>query len=106
MRTATEALAFDRYKNDIRFRQMAQAMVYNAMYEHGPVDPEKAERDAHDIALTACVNMLELVYQEDAELGRLRMERDRYRKAVETYVVSTPLPMFLRQPEPLAEQPV
>lgn len=81
-----------RYERDIRFRNMAQAVVARTMQQHGPVDPEEADREAHDIALSATATLLEMIYREDAELMSLRVERDAYKKFAEESVGLRPMP--------------
>jgi hypothetical protein len=64
--------AVDSYQNDARFRALAQSAVARAMHEHGIIDPDYADREAHDIALKATVNVLQAIYEDDAELRALR----------------------------------
>ena len=87
-----KSLAIDRYRNDARFRALAMSTVSRAMHDHGRVDPYKADRDACDIATTACVVLLETIFQEDAELNAMRRERDEYKKIAERALALSPIP--------------
>lgn len=72
--------AIDSYEKDARFRATARSAVARAMQDHGPIDPERADQGAYDIALQATVFLLQHIYENDAELVALRYERDRYKE--------------------------
>lgn len=93
------------YREDPRFRAMAQSTVSLVMGEHGPVDPGRADREAHDIALTVAITMLARVYWEDAEIADLRRERDMYKQAAEKFINVSPLPAFLAPISPGSVRP-
>lgn len=95
---ATALMALDRYRNETRFRAYVQSIVARVMKDHGPVDPEKADRDAHDIALTVGAMMVETMFQEDGELANLRLERDALRELLEKQVGLSLAPPMLLQP--------
>jgi hypothetical protein len=82
--------AMDQFQRDRRFQMIAQSCAAFALEAHGPVDPERADQEAHDIALAATVMLLQRVYTEDAELLTLRLERDHYKELVEEVLVLIP----------------
>jgi hypothetical protein len=84
------------YRADPRFRVMAQSTVSLVMGDHGPVDPEQANREASEIALTVAVTMLARIYWRDAEIGRLKAERDAYKRAAETSLLISPTPFLVQ----------
>ncbi len=96
--TASQVMerAFASYQKDRRFRAIAQSVAMDVMADHGPVDPDDADRDAHDIALTVAVRMLQRIFEEDAELMAMRMERDRYREIAENALLVSPPSIILR----------
>lgn len=61
-----------KYDNDARFRAMALMSVARAMDNHGPIDPERVEAAAHNIALEACVLALSQAFDNDMELTEAR----------------------------------
>lgn len=92
METAT-AQAIKSFENDARFRAIAYSVVARAMADHGPVDPERADADAHDIALKVAVLIQQQILDGDAELVATRAERDAYKKlALEINTLSVRLP--------------
>ena len=82
MENITVKRAMDAYQNEARFRAMAQSCVALAMKECGPVDPERAEADAYDIAVLATMTLLQRIYDEDAELRNLRAHNAHLEKLV------------------------
>jgi hypothetical protein len=105
LRTATEQMEADwkrareSYDKDSRFRMLAMSCVSRVMSDHGPVDPERADREAHDIALAATALLLQRIYEDDAELRATREERDRYKQLAEkAFLVSPITPIFLKDP--------
>lgn len=107
--TATEAgeaisrRAIERYRNDARFRAVANYIVHRAMKEHGRIDPEYADEAAFRIAERATVLLLETIFENDAELKAQRELADHYKKMAEGALMITPLPgpfLAKHQPEP------
>ena len=90
--------AIDSYQNEARFRALAQSIVARVTSEHGPVDPERADAEAHEIAVKVAVLMLQQIYDEDAELNALRVERDAYKNAALKYAEMAPLRPFVADP--------
>lgn len=82
--------AVDSYRHDARFHALAQAHVSRAMTEHGPIDPEEADRAAYDIALQAAALLLQSIYEDDAELRALREENARLKEIAYVGLVSRP----------------
>lgn len=72
--------ALDSYKRDKRFYMLAQSCVAEALHRHGQIDLNHAAQAAYDIALEAVTVLLQQVYENDAELNRLRTERDHFQK--------------------------
>lgn len=91
-----EKVAAELYRDDLRIRMLINSSVGMARDIEGPIDPEKAERDAADLALRACSLLAARILQEDAELRLARSERDRYRKLAEDTLAMTPRPMFVQ----------
>lgn len=83
------------YRKDARVRVLIDSSVSMARHIEGPVDPEKAERDAHYLAQRACALLAARIFHEDAELAAMREERDRYRKLAVDTLATTPKPMFM-----------
>lgn len=93
---ASRKRAIHAYRNDVRFRAMAMSVVAEALHNHGPVDPEYADRDVSRIATDVAAIVLQRIYEEDAELGRLKAERDQYRSLLVGSIglVNQPLSIF------------
>lgn len=91
----TEIAARRRYQSDLRFRGVAQSIVARVMQAHGPVDPERADLEASNIALDVCVMLLETVFREDAELGAMRAERDHFKVLAEQALRRSPMPPIM-----------
>jgi hypothetical protein len=81
---------FDRIAKDARMRALAQSCVALAMQEYGPVDPERADRDAHDIASLAAHLLVSRIYTEDSELRGLKEENERLRQMAFETARTTP----------------
>jgi hypothetical protein len=94
MQTATE-ISRQLWERDARFHALALSAVAKALRKHGPIDPERAEREAHDIAIDAVVNVLASVYTDDAEISALRMERDAYKEQALKFATLGPLPPII-----------
>ena len=90
--------AVESYRKDARFHAIALSCVAAALRDHGRVDPERADRAAHDIALAAVVLLLQRVYTEDAELAAMRIERDYYKKLAMEGLLSRPIGMSFPAP--------
>lgn len=91
---ALKERAIDAYRKDRRFHATAQSIVAHVMREHGRVDPERADREASDIALDACALLLKTIYENDEEISRLVQERDIYKGFAEQSAGITPMPMI------------
>lgn len=83
------------YRQDPRFRAMAESTAHLVVNEYGPLDMDEPARSAHRIALTAALTMLARVYWRDAEIAALKHERDRYKTAAERLVSIAPTPLFV-----------
>lgn len=84
-RTAIEA-----YSKEARFRYTVQAVVGAVMQDFGPVDPKRADADAHDIAVSVGALLYQRIYDEDSELNALKIERDHYKRLAEIVLTLTP----------------
>lgn len=82
--------AIAQYRTDQRFRAITDSVVYRALQDHGPINPERATRAVHDIATTIAALLLQQIYEGDAELGAMRAERDRYRELAERALAAAP----------------
>lgn len=83
MRTFTAAelrKAMELHEKDARARVLAMSCVAYAMQEYGPIDPERAERAAHDIASLAANLLCSRFYLEDVELRELKEENERLKE--------------------------
>ena len=82
------------FHSDARFRMLAQMAVARTMDANAAfLDSAEIEpRDVHEIAMSVAARLLQSVYEDDAEINRLRAERDHYRAMVEKLSVLTPLP--------------
>lgn len=87
--------AAEMYELDPRFRALTQSCVAMARGEQGPVDHERPEQDAYEIAVRACMLLLARVYTEDAELVAIRAERDHYRRLAEKSLMLRPMPQII-----------
>lgn len=90
--------AIRRFRNEARFKAVCHSVVARAMQHHGRIDPQRADLDASDVALTAVALLYETFLQDDQELRALREERDHYRRAYEACVPLSSSPQFLRLP--------
>jgi hypothetical protein len=89
------------YERDVRVRALVQSCAAFAQQEFGRVDPEKADRDANEIATRACMLLAGRIYTEDAEIVALRYERDQYRKLAEDTLLGLPrIPLIPDPPRP------
>lgn len=79
-----------------RSRMMAMSCVADALAAYGEIDPDDARQAAHDIATHATVTLLQRIYEGDAEIATLRIERDHYRKLVEKALLTAPARLFVR----------
>jgi hypothetical protein len=78
--TASELKAMDLHRKDARARSLAMSCVAYAMQEYGPINPEKANSAAHDIAALATNLLVSRLYLEDVELRELKEENERLRE--------------------------
>ncbi len=83
------------WERDNRFRMIVQSSVVAAMSKHGPVDPDRADREAHAIALEAGILIATQILEGDAELKVARMERDHYKALAERALRLSPSPMMI-----------
>jgi hypothetical protein len=68
------------YRNEHRFNQVVQTVVFRQMHEYGPIDPHEAPRAASEIATAACAFLLQRVYEDDAELKEWKRIAERMQK--------------------------
>jgi hypothetical protein len=79
------------FEKDARARALAMSCVAYAMKEYGPIDPERADHAAHDIASFAVNLLISRVYLEDTELREQKELADRYKElALKTAASSYP----------------
>lgn len=93
--TATEQLTKSRdlYLRDYRMHTIAQSAVASAM-EHHRTEMQYGEitmRQVHEVALNAVIQALAMTYENDAEIKRLRQERDHYEKTALRQLELTPI---------------
>jgi hypothetical protein len=91
----TAMRASERYRRDHRFHAIAQSVVTSVLREHGPVDPERADRDAYDIAIKVAAMVLETVFRDDAELNAQRAIADQYKKLALESLGFRPMPPLI-----------
>lgn len=85
--------ATELYRKDVRIRAMIDSAVHAARGEFGRyIDPERADKEALDLALRACAILASRIYTEDAEINSLRWERDRYKQLAEQSLRLAPSP--------------
>lgn len=84
------------YRDDRRFRAMAQSCVAASMVDHGEINITHPERDAYEIALSSAVLMAARIYWQNSEIMALRAEVQSYKDALEKYISLSPP----RLPEP------
>jgi hypothetical protein len=78
-------------EKDARARALAMSCVSYAMREYGPIDPERAEQGAHDIASFATSLLVSRLYLDDTELREQKELADRYKElALKTAASSYP----------------
>lgn len=93
--------ATELYRKDARIRMLVDSAVHAARGELGRhIDPERADKEALDMALRACAILASRIYTEDAEINVLRHERDQYHKLAEESIILRPHQPFviLKQP--------
>lgn len=88
------------FRSDPRFRALVDSTVAEAFNEHGRIDPDRPERDAHSIATWASALLLARIYEQDAELKAMRAERDGFRTLAENAFNSLPRPLTWTPPKP------
>jgi hypothetical protein len=89
--------AIDSYNRDARFRALVNSAISRARAEHCAIDPECVEAEVFRIAQMTAMFLLQSVYEDDAELGRLRFERDTFKAAALRFAQTTP-PTLIFQP--------
>lgn len=85
-----------RMHQDPCWRAVIMSCVACAMNDRGPVDPERADRDAHDIAIEAVTRALAMLIEGDSALKTLQAERDHYRDMAIHMAHLAPPPRFIR----------
>lgn len=93
------------YRASMRFHAMTQAIVARVLQDHGPIDPERAEREACDIATATAAMVLQMVYEDDAELRNQKAEAERYRQLAEDAIVTHNKPPFFILKDPATSPP-
>jgi hypothetical protein len=79
--TASDARrAQELFEKDARARALAMSCVAYAMKEYGPIDPDHADRAAHDIASFAANLLISRLYIEDNELREQKELAERYKE--------------------------
>lgn len=97
---AIKQMAKDMQQNDIRAIRLVDSLAIEALHEHGPIDPSRAEQAVFDIARRAALLMHAAIYFEDGELTQARAERDGYKKiAEEALLFAPPKPFIIAKPE-------
>jgi hypothetical protein len=96
-----ERKAIDRYREDAQFNRLIQMTVANVMRTFGEVDPQRADRDACDIATRTAALILQSLYEEHGELNRLRAEADNWKRLAEENVELRPKPPIMFPSPPL-----
>jgi hypothetical protein len=95
--------ASDLMRRDHRFRVIVDSIVARTMQEHGRVNPDRADGEAHDIARKVAALLLTAIYDGDAELAALRIERDGYKEQLEIALRTMPpslsIPIITGQPK-------
>jgi hypothetical protein len=84
--------AVERYRKDARFAHIVKSIVAKVMSDHGPVGPDRADREAYDIAERVAAMVLESLYHEDQELGHQRALADHWQKLAEDTLALSPRP--------------
>ncbi len=79
------------FEREARVRMIVKSAVAEARHGFGPIDPERAERDATELAMRAAAVTAHRIYNEDAELRALRYERDHYKAIAEQTVRAFPV---------------
>jgi hypothetical protein len=106
--TATEAMdalqlrSVEAYRKSMPFARRIDSIVAYVMQQHGPVDPHKADRDAHRIAQDVAAMLLQAIYEDDGEIRNLKAETDAIRQAYEKWAVMQPMPIFISRGRPTA----
>lgn len=97
MQEQTAKTAIELYERDARFRMMASSVVARIMDDRRNLGQheEISLRDVHDVALQAAATMLATVYESDAEINALRIERDAYKDQALSFLNTTPTPIVI-----------
>lgn len=75
---------------DARARALVDSAVNRAIHECGPPEERDFLRFAYDIATLATTLLLKHVYENDAELRALRIERDAYKDSALSFANLAP----------------
>lgn len=86
------------YRSEQRFAAQVQQIVAYALNRHGPINPDRAERDAYDIAMTATAMLLRTILEDDAELRAMKQQVNAYRKMAERSIALSPVPLVIFNP--------
>lgn len=87
--------ALSQWQVDQMFHRTVRQAVALAMQKYGPIDPEDADRAAHDIATDVAAIVLKAVYEDDGLVKQLAAERDSYRKLAQDALLTRPTPLFI-----------
>lgn len=91
--------AYKLRKTELRARALVDSAVAHSMRNRGnPEDSRDFAEYAHDIALNACALLVEQIYEGDAEVKVLRIERDHYKAIAERSLTLAPLQLLIKQP--------
>jgi len=86
--------AIDAHRRDMRFRVMVQHIVHEAMQRRGIFNADELTYRPGDIARMfedVAAQVLQMVYEEDAEIAQLKRERDQLMKIAEESVALRPM---------------
>jgi hypothetical protein len=86
------------YRADRRFRVIVDSIVARTMHEHGRVDPDRADAEAHDIARKVAALLLTAIYDGDGEIAQLRLERDHWQERALQFANLTAIPQLIVVP--------
>ena len=98
--TATEIMR-DQYRNDVRFRQIVDYSVADAMAElRRNIDEDDIRmRDIHEVATLAAAKALKAAFDGDAEIKAAHIERDHYKMLAEQGLRFAPISMAIPKPD-------
>lgn len=88
--------AYKLRSTELRARALVDSAVAHALRNIGEPDERDFARYAYEVATNAATMLMHHIYENDAELKALRMERDHYKGLAERALLVSAPPVYIR----------